>query len=185
MAVVVSELSGAESAYWESFTASVINPACAAGNGTTKKFPPVIVKRALIRPSDRATFRESTRVLVRPIGLDMVEVGGSTKCDHRSICHRAPMARSPQGRNRLKPVSGNPPGPTKIKNPPLGGFFGFGGVGSDESRYSTNATNGAFGPPQQSEGARRVQSPEAMAIEDNPPGSTKYINLCFLNSLFS
>ena len=68
----------------------------------------------------------------------------------------------------------NPPGPTKIKNPPLGGFFSFGGVGLDESRCSTNATNGAFGPPQQSEGARRVQSPEAMAIEDNPPGPTKY-----------
>ena len=67
----------------------------------------------------------------------------------------------------------NPPGPTKIKNPPLGGFFGFGGVGLDESRCSTNATTGAFGPPQQSEGARRVQSPEAMAIEDNPPDPTK------------
>ena len=39
----------------------------------------------------------------------------------------------------------------------------------DESRCSTNATNGAFGPPQQSESARRVQSTEAMAIEDNPP----------------
>jgi hypothetical protein len=63
----------------------------------------------------------------------------------------------------------NPPGPTKIKNPPSGGFFGFGGVGLDEGRCSTNATKGAFGPPQQSEGARRVQSPEAMAIEDNPP----------------
>ena len=67
----------------------------------------------------------------------------------------------------------NPPGPTKIKNPPLGGFFGFGGVGLDESHCSTNATKGAFGPPQQSEGARRVQSPEAMAIEDNPPGPTR------------
>jgi len=44
------------------------------------------------------SLKGSTRVLVRPIGLDMVEVGGS-----------------------------NPPGPTKIKNPPLGGFFGFGG----------------------------------------------------------
>ena len=53
--------------------------------------------------------------MVRPIGLDMVEVGGS-----------------------------NPPGPTKIKNPPKGGFFGFGGVGSDEDRCSTNATLGAF-----------------------------------------
>ena len=91
------------------------------------------------------SLKGSTRVLVRPIGLDMVEVGGS-----------------------------NPPGPTKIKNPPLGGFFGFGGVGLDESCCSTNATNGAFGPPQQSEGARRVQSPEAMAIEDHPTGSTKY-----------
>jgi hypothetical protein len=27
----------------------------------------------------------STRVLVHPIGLDMLEVGGSTKCEHRSI----------------------------------------------------------------------------------------------------
>ena len=88
-------------------------------------------------------FEASTRVLVRPIALDMVEVGGS-----------------------------NPPGPTKIKNPPLGGFFGFGGVGLDKSRCSTNATKGAFGPLQQSEGARRVQAPEAMAIEDNPPGPT-------------
>ena len=34
----------------------------------------------------------------------------------------------------------NPPGPTKIKNPPSGGFFGFGGVGLDEDRCSTNAT---------------------------------------------
>ena len=78
----------------------------------------------------------------------------------------------------------NPPGPTKIKNPPLGGFFGFGGVGSDESRCSTNATNGAFGPPQQSEGARRVQSPEAMAIEDKPPGPTKFLSPCFDLTLF-
>ena len=67
----------------------------------------------------------STRVLVRPIGLDMVEVGGSK-----------------------------------------------------------NATLGAFGPPQQSEGARRVQSPEAMAIEDNPPGPTKFLSLCLLNFFF-
>jgi hypothetical protein len=61
------------------------------------------------------SFRPSTRVLVRPIGLDMVEVGGS-----------------------------NPPGPTKIKNPPLGGFFGFGGVGLDEGRCLTIATHRAF-----------------------------------------
>ena len=108
---------------------------------------------------------------MRPIGLDMVEVASSHKCGPGSICNRAPAARSPQGRNRLKPVSGNPPGPNKIKNPPLGGFFGFGGVGLDEGRCSTNATNGAFGPPQQSEGARRVQSPEAIAIEDNLSGS--------------
>ena len=105
----------------------------------------MIVTQSLIRPSDDATFNASTRVLVRPNGLDMVEVGGS-----------------------------NPPGPTKIKNPPLGGFFGFGGLGLDKSRCSTNVTKGAFGPPQQSEGARRVQSPKAMAIEDHPTGSTKY-----------
>jgi len=78
----------------------------------------------------------------------------------------------------------NPPGPTKIKNPPLGGFFGFGGLGLDKSRCSTNVTKGAFGPPQQSEGARRVQSPEAMAIEDNPPGPTSFLSRCFYSILF-
>ena len=71
----------------------------------------------------------------------------------------------------------NPPGPTKIKNPPLGGFFGFVGVGLDENRCSTNATQGAFGPPQRSAGARRVQSPEAMAIADNPPRPTKFLGV--------
>ena len=129
-------------------------------------------------------FKASTRVLVRPIGLDMLEVGGSTKCDYRSVYHRAPVARSPQGQNGLRPVLGNPPGLTKIKNPPLGGFFGFGGVGLDEGRCSTNATKGAFGPPQQSEGARRVQSPEAMAIEDNPPDPIKFLSRCFYSFLF-
>jgi len=42
-----------------------------------------------------------------------------------------------------------------------------------------NATLGAFGPPEQREGARRVQSPEAMAIEDNLAGPTKSLSLCF------
>ena len=54
----------------------------------------------------------------------------------------------------------------------------------DEGRCSTNATKGAFGPPQQSEGARRVQSPEAMAIEDNPPGPIKSQSRCLLNFFF-
>jgi len=54
----------------------------------------------------------------------------------------------------------------------------------DVDRCSTNATTGAFGPPQQSEGARRVQSPEAMAIEDNPPGPTKFLSRCFYVILF-
>ena len=58
------------------------------------------------------SLKGSTRVLVRPIGLDVVEVASSNKCDLRSTCNRAPAARSPQGRNRLKPVSGNPLGPT-------------------------------------------------------------------------
>jgi hypothetical protein len=70
----------------------------------------------------------------------------------------------------------NPPGPTKIENPPLGGFFGFGGVGLDENRCSTNATSEAFGPPERRGGARRVKASEAMALEDNPPGPTKIKN---------
>ena len=41
-------------------------------------------------------------------------------------------------------------------------------------RQFENATLGAFSPPQQREGARRVQSPEAMAIEDNLAGITRY-----------
>jgi hypothetical protein len=48
-----------------------------------------------------------------------------------------------------------------------------------EVASSKNATPRAFGPPQQSEGARRVQSPEAMAIEDNLAGPTKFLSLCF------
>ena len=43
----------------------------------------------------------------------------------------------------------------------------------DKSRCSTNATKEAFSPLQRSGGARRVQSPEAMAIEDNPTDPTK------------
>jgi hypothetical protein len=61
-----------------------------------------------------------------------------------------------------------------VKNPPLGGFFGFGGVGLDKSRCSTNVTKGSFGPPQQSGGARRVQLLAAMAIEDNLAGPSKH-----------
>jgi hypothetical protein len=73
----------------------------------------------------------------------------------------------------------NPPGPTKIENPPLGGFFGFGGVGLDENRCSTNATSEAFGPPERRGDARRVKAPEAMALEDNPPGLTRFLSLSF------
>ena len=43
-----------------------------------------------------------------------------------------------------------------------------------EVASSKNATLGAFSPQQQSEGARRVQSPEAMAIEDNLAGPAKH-----------
>ena len=64
--------------------------------------------------NNQSRLNVSTRVLVRPIGLDMVEGGGSIKCDYRSIWHRAPQARSPQGQNTLRLVLGNPPGPTKI-----------------------------------------------------------------------
>ena len=42
----------------------------------------------------------------------------------------------------------NPPGPTKIKNPPLGGFFGFGGLGFGENRsVRQNPTTGGFWSP--------------------------------------
>jgi hypothetical protein len=53
-----------------------------------------------------------------------------------------------------------------------------------EVASSKNATPRAFGPPQQSEGARRVQSPEVMAIEDNLAGPTKILSLCFYWDLF-
>ena len=52
-----------------------------------------------------------------------------------------------------------------------------------EVASSKNATKGAFSTPEQREGARRVQSPEAMAIEDNLAGSTKLPNGSF-NRLF-
>ena len=70
----------------------------------------------VVLKNNQSRLNVSTRVLVRPIGLDMVEVDGSIKCDCRSIWHRAPQARSPQGQNRLKPVLGNPPGPIKLLN---------------------------------------------------------------------
>jgi len=40
-------------------------------------------------------------------------------------------------------------------------------------RQFENATLGGFSPPQKSAGTRRVQSPEAMAIEDKLGGPTK------------
>ena len=58
-------------------------------------------------------FSASTHVLVRPISLDTLEVDGSRKCDPNSVWRLGAAARSLQGRNRPKPVSGNPPGPTK------------------------------------------------------------------------
>ena len=52
-----------------------------------------------------------------------------------------------------------------------------------EVASSKNATLGAFSPSEQREGARRVQSPEAMAIEGNLAGPTKLPNGSF-NRLF-
>jgi len=43
-----------------------------------------------------------------------------------------------------------------------------------EVTSSKNATLGPFSPPEEREGARRVQSSEAMAIEDNLAGPTKH-----------
>ena len=53
-----------------------------------------------------------------------------------------------------------------------------------EVASSKNATLGAFGPPEQREGAREVQSPEAMAIEGNLAGPTKFLSRCFYSILF-
>ena len=39
-------------------------------------------------------------------------------------------------------------------------------------------------PNRQTAGARKVQSPEAMAIEDNLAGPTKFLSLCFYQNLF-
>ena len=44
----------------------------------------------------------------------------------------------------------------------------------EEVASSKNAALGAFGPSEQSEGAHTVQSPEAMAIENNLAGPTKH-----------
>jgi len=43
-----------------------------------------------------------------------------------------------------------------------------------EVASSKNASLGSFSPPQQSKGAQRVQSPEAMAIEDNLAGPIRH-----------
>ena len=48
-----------------------------------------------------------------------------------------------------------------------------------EVASSKNATVGAFSPPEQRGGTHRVQSPEAMAIEDNLAGPTKFLSPCF------
>ena len=53
-----------------------------------------------------------------------------------------------------------------------------------EVASSKNATLGAFALPEQSEGARRAQSPEAMAIEGNLAGPTKFLSRCFYSILF-
>jgi len=48
-----------------------------------------------------------------------------------------------------------------------------------EVASSKNVTLGAFSPPEQREGARRVQSPEAIAIEGNLAGPTKFLSPFF------
>ena len=49
---------------------------------------------------------------------------------------------------------------------------------------SKNVTLGAFSPPEQREGARRVQSPEAMAIEGNLAGPTKFLSPFFSRNFY-
>ena len=49
-----------------------------------------------------------------------------------------------------------------------------------EAASSKNATLGAFSPPQQSEGVRRVQSPEEMAVDDNLADPSNLLSQFFL-----
>ena len=85
----------------------------------------------------------------------------------------------------------NPPGPTKIKNPPLGGFFGFGGlvlvrtarfdkrdqrrIGSPEAALAHPcAARHLDIPPVTREGTRRVKTRKATAfwsIHSRPSGT--------------
>ena len=110
------------------------------------------------------------------VSLDMVEVTSrNATLGAFSLPQQNAGARRVQSPEAMA-IEDNLAGPTKIKSPPIGGFFTFRGVGLDDSRCSTNTTKGAFDPPQQSAGARRVQSPEAMAIEDNPPRRAKMTN---------
>lgn len=54
----------------------------------------------------------------------------------------------------------------------------------EEVASSKNAALGAFGPSEQSEGAHTVQSPEAMAIEDNLASATRFLMAGFHHKLF-
>jgi|SaaInlStandDraft_1057018.scaffolds.fasta_scaffold68397_3 hypothetical protein len=78
----------------------------------------------------------TTRVLVGPIGLDMVEVGGS-----------------------------NPPGPTKRETLAIGGGFSFGGIaGSKRRRRSTNHDLRSDLHGVACDDTRRVKTREASAL---------------------
>ena len=62
------------------------------------------------------SFEESPRVLVRPIGLGMVEVGGSNKHDQRSVWSAAAIRRRPQDSiAEAVAIEDIPPGPNKLQ----------------------------------------------------------------------
>jgi hypothetical protein len=88
----------------------------------------------------------TTRVLVRPIGLDMVEVGGS-----------------------------NPPGPTKRETLAIGGGFSFKGYaeGDRRQRFDNMRLQEHVGRQSAATAPRRDESARGKRARNNPPGPTK------------
>ena len=83
-------------------------------------------------------------------GLGETDDSGSTTCDMQEHVGRQSETAAPRRgeSSRGNRARNHPPGPTKINHPPLGGFFGFRGLGVGENRVvRQNATTGTFWSP--------------------------------------
>ena len=100
----------------------------------------------LPQPNSSISFGEPTRVLVRPIGLDMVEVGGS-----------------------------NPPGPTKRETLAIGGGFSFKGYaeGDRRQRFDNMRLQEHVDRQSAAKAPRRDEGARGKRARNNPPGPTK------------